>query len=66
MKARVTTRVKARRKPISSIIGQVDGFLLCMELPNYKYGPKNLHWIVSIWSDEVLDVGNTSSFTWQR
>jgi hypothetical protein len=32
MKTKMGTGVKACRKPVSSIIGEVDGFLLGMEL----------------------------------
>ena len=34
MKAKAITGVEARSKPISSIIGEVDRFLLGMELSN--------------------------------
>jgi len=34
MKAKTITGVEARSKPVSSIIGKVNRFLLGMELPN--------------------------------
>lgn len=63
MKANAITRMEARSQPVSSIVGQVDRFLLRMELPNRKNGPKNLPDTVSFEETRMKHWYDTSSFT---
>jgi hypothetical protein len=55
--------VKACRESVSSIIGEVDGFLFRVELSNCKYRPKYLHKI-SVHALAKFQAVHTSSFTW--
>jgi hypothetical protein len=47
MKAKSITRMEGRSQPVRSVIGQVDRFLLGVELPDCKNGSKNLQYSVS-------------------
>ena len=51
MKAKAITGMEARSKSISSIVGEVDRFLLGMEFTNCKNGPKNRR-KCQFWGDE--------------